>query len=127
MTLARDSHLVNVPLLDEDAVGFVLSTTAERTDVARTVGRPLPSGSTRRVVTFRGIDGDVDILRYWQAGGALRVFRNYPAVVTAWSTSNDEGYDDIVPLEAEAVTWDWQDPYSMDSIAFVLEGIASTP
>lgn len=134
MALAKDAHLEVVPLLDEGAVGVVLSGDAVSFDTGRTVGRALPANNTRRLVSFEGISTGEGLfpttaqtkvrrlLNYFHAGGALRVYRKYPTVLTAWSTSNPEGYDDIVPLDSGAGDYSWFDA-TMTRHTFKVEGV----
>lgn len=138
--LSRDSNLHVIPPLDETTgVGFILSApdvgAGQNTSGVNPGTTALPSVSSRRLVRWEGLSGSEEVhptgaqtkirrvLGYFHAGGMLRVYRNYPAVVSAWSVSNPEGYDDIVPAEHGSGAYPWFSAGDMLRHLFILEGI----
>lgn len=136
MALARDSHLENIPLLDESPVGYVFSHDSERSDGCYIYGtRNMPLDRSVTVLRFEGISHNEDLvpasgapnlktlLGYFYSGGQVRVFRDYPAYPTAWNiTSNPLGYSDMVPQTVGGNALSWYSP--MRSFDFELKGFA---
>ncbi len=134
MALLVDSNLAVVPLLDERPLGYVFSQHAERSDTGYMFGSPTLVNS--RAVTTMGFDGispnaeptTIDsarrVLNRFQAGARMRVYRRYPAVVTAWTGADDEGYSDLVVRDQGGTDRGWY--ASMRSFAFIINGLAVT-
>lgn len=135
MTLERDGNVYILPLLDELPESHVMSSDADVTDTGYTYGTALP-GTTKRVVAWEGLSGDEEIyptatdtnlrrlLNYFYSGGSIRVYRNYPAVVSAWSTLTLDGYDDITPLDTGAAAdYPWFGASSFRRYTFKIEGV----
>lgn len=67
-----------------------------------------PDNANGRMIRFSGVSSqeanvpssEVGTMRYVQdyflSGGALRVYRDWPSTLTAWTDTNTDGYDDIV-------------------------------
>lgn len=135
MALARDTNLVVLPLLNEDAASYDISSSLELFDNGHVTGElDAPADNEVRLLRFDGlsnkealypVSGDIvlrRILDYFCGGGVLRVYRLYPSVVSQWTTTNTLGYSDIVPDRPEVLSYDWNDP-SMRRYNFKLEGV----
>jgi len=132
MTLARDSHLYVVPLLDEDAAGYVISHNIQNFDNGVVAAElDAPSNNEVRLVRFDGVSNKEalfstssirKLLNYYSGGGLVRTYRLYPSVVTAWSTTNYFGYSDMVSDNPGSGNYTWNDP-AMNSLEFKLQGL----
>lgn len=134
MALANDSHLEVVPLLFEDPHGYTMSYEVERFDSGWVLGSlDVPASREREVFHFKGISPSYAlfagstairrILDYYFAGGQIRVYRDYPANVTAWTVDNPSGYSDIVKLDPGGSSYPWYNP-AMTIFSFDLDGVA---
>lgn len=146
MALERDGNVYVLPLLDELPEVHLFSSDADATDTGYTFGRPLPTVSTfssylyegvvKRLVSFEGLSGDEEIypaaadtnlrrlLNYFYSGGSVRVYRNYPAVLSVWYPGTLDGYDDIVPSETGSETsYPWFGASSFRRYTFKIEGV----
>lgn len=135
MSLARDTNLELVPLLDETPPSFVMSHSLERFDGGHVSGElSQPASRTRRVFHLNGISAKEEVvpsrtqtkvrrlLNYFHAGGQLRVYRLYPGVPTAWSTTNTLGYSDIVPDDVGRGNYAFYTP-ALTQHTFDLDGL----
>lgn len=136
MALERDGNLYVLPLLDELPETHLFSSDADVTDTGYTYGTALPGSGTKRGVAFEGLSGDEEIyptasdtnlrrlLNYFYSGGSIRVYRNYPAIVAAWSDIVHDGYDDITPAETGAAAdYPWFSASSFRRYTFKIEGV----
>lgn len=141
MALERDGNVYVLPLLDELPEVHLFSSDADATDTGYTFGRPLPAtassyGVVKRLVSFEGLSGDEEIyptaaetnlrraLNYFHSGGSIRVYRNYPAVLSVWDPDTLDGYDDIVPADTgAAVDYPWFGASSFRRYTFKIEGV----
>lgn len=140
MALERDGNVYVLPLLDELPEAHVMSSDADVTDTGYTYGRPLPSssytGATKRVVSFEGLSGDEEIypaaadtnlrrvLNYFYSGGSIRIYRNYPAVISVWSPTVLDGYDDITPADTgSGGNYPWFGASSFRRYTFSIAGV----
>ena len=131
MVLSVDSHLVVVPLIDEDAPSFVSSHNVETFDSGSVAAEMLsPDNNQVRILKFEGISGAEDLysttsirglLNYFASGGLMRVFRMYPSVVDPWSQTQVFGYSDIVNDAIGTMSYAWNDP-AMSAFQFKLSG-----
>ena len=135
--MAITSKLDNLVLdhvLDEEAPGYDGSGMPLRLDGGFVRGYAIPSDSTNRVLTFQGVTGKEEVfpgdtdnnlrkeLNLFFAGAPLRVYRNWPAVVTAWTPTNPNGYDDVC-ADGDGGTYEWNDRV-IGRYKFTIRGIA---
>ncbi|MEK9721979.1 MAG: hypothetical protein VW405_00665 [Rhodospirillaceae bacterium] len=136
MALERDGNVYVIPLLDELPEMHVMSSDADVTDTGYTYGTAMP-GATKRVVSFEGLSGDEEVypttsgttlrraLDYFYSGGSIRVYRNYPSVISEWHALNLDGYDDIVPADSSAAAdYPWFADTSFRRFTFKIVGVA---
>ena len=134
MALSTDSHLEVIPLLFEQPHSYHISYDLERFDNGTVSGDlDQPEDRERECFKFEGISNRLpahpqDSLRttldYFQSGGQVRVYRMYPANLTAWdATSNETGYSDMVPEDAASAEYPWFGP-TLTVYSFTLEGVA---
>lgn len=136
MALERDGNVYILPLLDELPESHVMSSDADVTDTGYTHGTAIPGMGTKRVVSWEGLSGDEEIyptasdtnlrrlLNYFHSGGSIRVYRNYPAIISAWSPLIPDGYDDIVPADTGAeADYPWLGASSFRRYTFKIEGV----
>ena len=145
MALARDANFYPIPLLDEGPEKATYPSIADSTETGFTYGTGLPGsydpdgfGSIpigKRIVTFEGLSGDEEpfptasdamlrrLLNYFHAGGAIRVYRNYPTVVSEWYYDTPHGYDDVVPAEHGSGDYGWFSASSFRRHTFKIEGL----
>ena len=119
MSFLTDSHLAVVPLVFEEPHSYVMSYEVDRLDsgaVAGTLG--MPSSRERELFHIQGISDDTtlysnvsstmrSLMDYYLSGGQLRVYRLYPANLTAWSTDNEFGYSDIIQQSPGGGSYPW--------------------
>lgn len=136
MALSADMNTILLNYaLDEDPQGEEDSSIVERFANGYVRGEALPSGSYRNVFFFHGISNkeeyiptygtDVDtrrILDQFYAGGELRVYRDFPADLTAWTEINTNGYSDITSMKVGDEMYPWFDN-TMTRFSFDLVGV----
>lgn len=129
-----DSHVVTIPLVDEAPHGYVMSYSLNKADSGIVLGDDLdaPADRERELFHFKCISDSADPVTYstlnamlgrYVSGGVLRVYRMYPANLTAWDDSNLNGYSDIAQLEAGNMSLPWYN-HGMTRFAFDLDGVA---
>jgi len=134
MALA-DTHLVTIPLVDEAPHSYVMSYSLERANSGAIIADDLdaPDDREREVFHFRAISDEADVTEYstlngmlsrYVSGGQLRVYRMYPANLSAWDAdTNPNGYSDIVQLDASNMSLPWYNN-GMTRFSFDLIGVA---
>ena len=108
--------------LNEVVPGIVTSALINVFDYGQVRGTVLPTLSTRRSLKFAGVSNKndatlVSVLRSFYEGSPIRVYRDWPGVLTPWSTTNLGGYDDILAeVEEHMLPWfgSTQDRFTFD-------------
>lgn len=144
MALSSDPNtIICTYALHEEPVGEETSTQVEMCDNGRVVGQTLPANNHVKVFLFKGVSGkegylplltETDtrrVLDKFNNGGELRVYRNFPVDLTAWTMPdnlaagaayhNSDGYSDITPCEIREASYGWFDNVMM-RFEFTIEG-----
>jgi hypothetical protein len=123
MALSADMNTIVLNYaLDEDPFGEEDSSIVERFGNGYVRGEQLPTGSYRHVFFFHGISNkeeyiptpatDADtrkVMDQFYAGGELRVYRDFPADLTAWTETNSNGYSDVTASKPGDEMYLWRD------------------
>lgn len=134
MSLAQDSHLEIIPLMWEDPHSYTMSYDVEKYDSGHVRGDlDMPADREREVFHFKGISstnsvyptpGIKTLLDYYLCGGQIRVYRMYPANLSAWDAeTNETGYSDIIEKEVNGGSYPWYN-VGMTIFSFDLDGVA---
>ena len=99
-------------------------------------GTPQASGANGRLLKFEGVSGVETLVPSSMTGAAravsdafhegatVRVYRDWPGNISAWSSSNLDGYDDVVQMDGGAdLTYEWAGEV-MARHRFTIEGVA---
>lgn len=128
VTLAQNPRTLFTDLAWEAPTAPFIPAMVERYTFGQPDASALPANSERRFCMFRlftRTDDTTrvrDVLNRWFSGSFLRVYRRWDET-EPWSTSNDEGYDDIVALSVDGGDYPW---YTTNLTSYVIEisGIA---
>ncbi len=115
ITLGANPRMLQTDLVWEAPTAPYIPAHVERFAFGQPDGLDLPDNSERRYCQFRMYtrteDTTVarDVMNRWFSGSFLRVYRRWDET-DPWSTTNDEGYDDVVPLPVDDGEYSWYTP-----------------
>lgn len=132
LTLRADPRILLTDLAWEAPTAPFIPAVVERYDMGQTRGSDIPDANERRLCSFRlytrtdeNYAHDVrarTVFNRWSSGSPVRVYRRWDET-DPWSTTNVEGYDDIVPLRVDGMDYQWYTP-NLTSYEIVFEGVA---
>jgi hypothetical protein len=132
LTLRADPRMLMTDLAWEAPSAPFVPAVVERFEMGQTRGSDIPSANERRMCAFRVYTRTDDnyahdvqartVFNRWSSGSPLRVYRRWDET-EPWSTTNVEGYDDIVPLRVDGMEYQWYTP-NLTSYDIRFEGVA---
>lgn len=128
ITLGVDPRLLFTDLVWEAPTAPFIPARVERFTYGQADGAGLPANSERRYCAFRAHTRTADttltrsVFNRWFSGAEVRVYRRWDED-TQWSTTNDEGYDDLVPMSVDNGEYTWYTP-NLTTYELNIAGIA---